>query len=588
MAGNRLELVQKKPNLILFFIIITSLIAIITNFFTLVLASQNSLFYLLFYIPIILTAYSYPRRGSLISTGYAVLFLAMVMATSHESHEIVIASLGHAGIFIVIGFVVSYLAMYFSHEQRIHDRLVEIVESSSDAIIGKTLDGIITDWNKSAERLYGYSAAEVIGKPIAVLLPPDRPDDIRYLLDKIRNGESVERYETVRMTKDGRRIDVSLSISPIKNHRGKIIGASTIAHDISERKRMEDALTQSERKYRELVELLPQTIFEIDRNGTIISANSVALNMFGYEKEDLEKGIKAFFVFSPIDHNRLGENIRRILQGEHLGGTSYTAQRKDGTVFPVIVYSNVILDRNVPVGLRGVLIDVTELKKTQDALELANKKLQLLNSITRHDILNQITTLNIYHSLTEGMVDDKETLSFLQNAKKAADTISRQISFTQEYQDIGVKTPAWQNVHTLFQNAASSFNTRSVIIEPCEKNIEIYADPLLEKVFYNLIDNSLRYGEKLTRIRITHRVDEDGLTLVYEDDGIGIPVEAKQKIFHKGFGKNTGLGLFLAREILAITSITITENGEPGKGVRFGILVPEDMYRLTGATKPLS
>ena len=716
MAGNRLELVQKKSNLILFLIVITSLIAIITNFFALVLANENSLFYLLFYIPIILTAYSYPRRGSLISIGYAVLFLAMVMATSHESHEIVIASLGHAGIFIVIGFVVSYLAMYFSHEQRIHDRLVEIVESSSDAIIGKTLDGIITDWNKSAERLYGYSAAEVIGKPIAVLLPPDRPDDIRYLLDKIRKGESIERYETVRMTKGGRRIDVSLSISPIKNHRGKIIGASTIAHDISERKRMEDTLTQSERKYRELVELLPQTIFEIDRNGTIISANSVALNMFGYEKEDLEKGIKAFFVFSPVDHTRLGENIRRILQGEHLGGTSYTAQRKDGTVFPVIVYSNVILDRNVPVGLRGVLIDVTELKKTQDALaesgqrinfsleaaeigvweldlvkhtawrslrhdqifgyeellpewtyemflhhvlpedrsmvetkfgqalenfsdwefesrirrkdgaicwiwakgrpefndlhgpkkmfglvqditerkqaekalELANKKLQLLNSITRHDILNQITTLNIYHSLTEGMVDDKETLSFLQNAKKAADTISRQISFTQEYQDIGVKTPAWQNVHTLFLNAASSFNTTSVIIEPCEKNIEIYADPLLEKVFYNLIDNSLRYGEKLTRIRITHRVDEEELTLVYEDDGIGIPMEAKQKIFHKGFGKNTGLGLFLAREILAITSITITENGEPGKGVRFGILVPEDMYRLTGATKPLS
>ncbi len=588
MAGNRFELVQKNHNLILFFIIITSMIAIITNFLTLVLANQNSLFYLLFYIPIILTAYSYPRRGVLISLGYAVLFLVMVMVTSQESPEIVITSLGHAGIFIIIGFVVSYLAIYFSHEQRIHDRLVEIVESSSDAIIGKTLEGIITDWNKGAERLYGYSAAEVIGKPITVLLPPDRPDDIRYLLDKIRKGESIERYETIRQTKDGKRTDVSLSISPIKNHRGKIIGASTIAHDISERKRMEDALTQSERKYRELIELLPQTIFEIDRDGTIISANSIALNTFGYEKEDLEKGIKAFYVFSPGDHNRLKENIQRILQGEHLGGISYTAQRKDGTLFPVIVFSNVIMDKNVPVGLRGVLIDVTELKKAQEALEQANKKLQLLNSITRHDILNQITVLNINHSLLEEMVGDKEMLSFLQSAKKAADTISRQISFTQEYHDIGVKTPVWQNVHTHFLNAASSFNTPSVIIESCEKNIEIYADPLLEKVFYNLIDNSLRYGEKLTRIRITHHEDEGGLTLVYEDDGIGIPVEEKQKIFHKGFGKNTGLGLFLVREILAITGITITENGEPGKGVRFGILVPKDMYRMTGATEPLS
>ena len=187
----------------------------------------------MFYIPIILTAYSYPRRGVLLSLGYAVLFLVMVTVTSHESPEIVIASLGHAGIFIIIGFVVSYLAIYFSHERRIHDRLVEIVESSSDAIIGKTLDGIITDWNKGAERLYGFSAAEVIGKSIAILLPSDRPDDIRYLLDKIRKGESIERYETIRLIKGGRRIDVSLSISPIKNHRGTIIGASTIAHDIS-------------------------------------------------------------------------------------------------------------------------------------------------------------------------------------------------------------------------------------------------------------------------------------------------------------------------------------------------------------------
>jgi PAS domain S-box-containing protein len=333
---------------------------------------------------------------------------------------------------------------------------------------------------------------------------------------------------------------------------------------------------------------LPQTIFEIDRGGTIISANSVALKTFGYEKDDLKKGINVLSVFNTGDHNRLKENIRRILQGERLGGTGYTAQRKDGTLFPVIVFSNVILDKNVPVGLRGVLIDVTELKKTEEALERANKKLQLLNSITRHDILNQITVLNIHHSLIEEMVDNRETLSFLQNAKKAADTISRQISFTQEYHDIGVKTPVWQNVHTHFMNAASSFTTTSVIIEPCEKNIEIYADPLLEKVFYNLIDNSLRYGEKLTKIRVTHRVDEEGLTLVYEDDGIGIPLEEKQKIFHKGFGKNTGLGLFLAREILAITGITITENGEPFKGVRFEILVPKGMYRLTGTPKPLS
>jgi PAS domain S-box-containing protein len=310
------------------------------------------------------------------------------------------------------------------------------------------------------------------------------------------------------------------------------------------------------------------------------------LNTFGYTKEDLAKGVNAVWVVSPEDHNRLAENIQKILRREQLGGIGYSAIRKDGTAFPAIIYSNAILHENIPVGIRGVLIDVTELKKAQEALEIANKKLQLLNSITRHDILNQITILNIYHNLTEGMIDNQEILSYLREAKMAADTISRQISFTHEYQDIGVTAPTWQNVQKHFLNAAASLNTKSIMIEPCQENITIYADPLLEKVFYNLIDNSLRHGEKCTKIRLTHLEDKGGLTLIYEDDGVGILLKDKPKIFNKGFGKNTGLGLFLVREILAITGITITENGEPQKGVRFEMRVPRDMYRLTDTTKP--
>jgi signal transduction histidine kinase len=141
-------------------------------------------------------------------------------------------------------------------------------------------------------------------------------------------------------------------------------------------------------------------------------------------------------------------------------------------------------------------------------------------------------------------------------------------------------------VHKSILTAASQLNTGSIAIEPCEKTIEIYADPLLEKVFYNLIDNSVRYGEKLTRNRCTRQVNEHGLILIYEDDGVGIPLEDKLKIFKKGFGKNTGLGLFLAHEILAITAITITENGEQGKGSRFEIRVPKGMYRFTAHKEP--
>jgi PAS domain S-box-containing protein len=450
-----LELSFKKFSFIPSLIIITSFVAIILNFYLLYF-NQTIIFDSLFYLPIILVAYFYPRRGVFITTGYAMVFLAMVLVVPEISRDLVITSLGHMGIFIIIGFVVSYLVFLYSQEQEIHKRLAEIVESSRDAIIGKTLDGIITDWNEGAEHLYGYRSKEVIGKGISLLFPPNRPDELHFLLDKIRKGESLGSYETERITKDGRRIWVSLSLSPIKDERGLVIGASAIAHDITERKLAEDALA------------------------------------------------------------------------------------------------------------------------------MANKKLQLLNSITRHDILNQITVLNIYHSMAETTVENSEALSYLRKAKDATDTISRQISFTHEYQDIGVKKPTWQNVHTCILNAAAYFKNKKIPVEPGKKNIEIYADPLLMEVFFQLIDNSLTHGKKITTIRCTDREDEHGLALFYEDDGVGIPKEDKEKIFQKKLGEYSRLGLFLIREILAITGITITENGEPAQGVRFEIRVPKGAYRFTG------
>jgi len=123
-------------------------------------------------------------------------------------------------------------------------RLAAIVESSDDVIIGKTLDGIITSWNRGAERIYGYSADEAVGQPIAMLVPPDRPDEIPRILESLRRGEKIDHFETVRVTKDGRKLDISLSVSPIRNSAGDIVGASTIARDITERKRSEAALRQ--------------------------------------------------------------------------------------------------------------------------------------------------------------------------------------------------------------------------------------------------------------------------------------------------------------------------------------------------------
>src|ERR671926_478487 len=128
--------------------------------------------------------------------------------------------------------------------EEVRARLAAIVESSDDVIIGKTLDGIITSWNLGAQKIYGYSSEEVVGKPINILVPPDRPDEIPRIMEKLRRGEAIDHYETVRITKDRRLLDVSLTISPIKDSSGNIVGASTIARDITERKRTEEALRE--------------------------------------------------------------------------------------------------------------------------------------------------------------------------------------------------------------------------------------------------------------------------------------------------------------------------------------------------------
>ena len=154
--------------------------------------------------------------------------------------------------------------------------------------------------------------------------------------------------------------------------------------------------------------------------------------------------------------------------------------------------------------------------------------------------------------------------------------------FTRDYQNIGVHSPQWHNVAETVSLALASVDLHSILVDIRVPPVEIYADPLLEKVFYNLIDNSIRHGNQVSKIDFSSHESEAGLILTYCDNGAGISMEDKERIFQKGFGKNTGLGLFLTREILAITGLTITETGVPGKGARFEIVVLKEAYRFSG------
>jgi len=251
---------------------------------------------------------------------------------------------------------------------------------------------------------------------------------------------------------------------------------------------------------------------------------------------------------------------------------------RNGRIYELYVQPQRIDNRTV--GRVYSFHDVTEQRHADDAVRAANRKLVLLANITRHDILNQMTALSGYLELVQQKIHDPGLSGYLDTMKKTVEIIRLQVEFTRDYQDLGLQKPVWQNLKNAFLRSAESFTDRKIVFRCDTGNIEIYADPLIERVFYNLIDNSIRHGELISEIWLSTGSTDPDLLIIYEDNGSGVLPEEKEKIFLKGFGKHTGLGMFLIREILSITGITIRENGVYGQGVRFEIRIPPGKFRF--------
>jgi len=344
--------------------------------------------------------------------------------------------------------------------------------------------------------------------------------------------------------------------------------------------RSQGELRQSEERYRNLADNLPDYILVHDRE-FIRYANPAAAQFMGQpDKTLVGSSIYSFLTAASAEAYRA---YIHALDSRDAPDplTMIDIQLHDDTIRHCLIKTVPIADKGMPV-LLSVITDITERKAAEDALSRVNKKLTILSSITRHDIKNQLMALSTYLELSKEELDTIPTASeYLKKEMKIAEIIGHQIDFTKIYENMGTKSPVWQNINTRVQRAVAALPLRDVgvVVEPLD--LEIYADSLFEKVFYNLIDNALRYGGRaMTTIRITSSETGDGLVIACEDDGVGIPGDDKKCLFEQGYGKNTGLGLFLTREILSITGITIAETGEPGKGARFEILVPKDCYRV--------
>ena len=207
------------------------------------------------------------------------------------------------------------------------------------------------------------------------------------------------------------------------------------------------------------------------------------------------------------------------------------------------------------------------------------KKLEIVGSVTRHDVQNQLTAVIGYTELLDMTVTDPKERSFIEKERAALDKIRLKFQYAKDYQSIGTEPPQWQKISSVIHRATDTYDLKSIRIEDSCGEAAVFADLLLEKAIASMIDNTIRFGGKATVVHVFFKEEPGAPVLVVEDDGVGIAAENKEKIFDRGFGENTGWGLFLAREILAVTGITLTETGTPGTGARFELRLPPDYFR---------
>ncbi|MDO9324810.1 MAG: PAS domain-containing sensor histidine kinase [Methanoregula sp.] len=341
-----------------------------------------------------------------------------------------------------------------------------------------------------------------------------------------------------------------------------------------------------EKACREPAEFHNHVVFTLDRQDIITCVSPNCSDILGFLKEEMiGRPLSAFLV--PDEKCPAGGMGNPIKPGkEH--PFIFQVVGKDGGFHQAMVVSRSVFEEQETAGSFGIIGEVNSGKPAEKMLRQANTRIHLLNSIVRHDINNQLTVLNGYLSLMDQEEDPNNSSEIVRILLGATDRIHKMVTFTSEYKDLGTYLPVWANLYGVFQSVRFTFDTAGVQIipEPACEEFELFCDPLLTKVFQQLVDNSLRHGKKVSRISLRWELVEGGATMVYEDNGCGIPDSLKSTLFNRQNGKKTGYGLFLVHELLAISGFTISETGTPGKGVRFEIRVPAGLFRIV-KSKPL-
>jgi PAS domain S-box-containing protein len=500
--------------------------------------------------------------------------------------------------------------------------LTAIVDSSNSAIVGESLDGTIMTWNAAACRIFGYTAEEAIGMPVFALAWPGEEEQSQGLLHRVRRGERINNLETSRKHKEGRRVFVSLTLFPIRDENGEIVGIAKISTDITDRKfaQMEEARTRaeliSERKYREVIEHAPDAILEIDAKGLIVIANQTAERFFGYTREDLLGAPIEMLI--PEAHNGYRASrraafveagqVRPVEQGLELN-----ARRKDGTEFPIeISLSPIFLDNSVQIV--AVIRDVTQRRRTEqqmralqegylteisarrvEAERLNRLKSEFLASVS-HELRTPLHTIIGFTDLLRE--DPQHTLSvrqyrFVENIQRDSEHLLELINDVLDLSRIeagGLTVqPEQLSLAKVFAQTVDglriSWESKGLRVSfSCEPDLQLLADPTrLRQILSNLISNAIKFTNCGGAISIKGEQEQSFARISVQDTGIGIPAEELSNIFGKfyqvgvttgGVREGTGLGLAICKELVAMHRGEITVSSQVGCGSTFSFTIP--------------
>jgi PAS domain S-box-containing protein len=442
-------------------------------------------------------------------------------------------------------------------ERAARARLAAIVESSEDAIVAKDLNGVITDWNAAAERIFGYSASEVVGRSILTIIPPDLQHEEPVILSKIRAGERIKHHVTQRMHKSGRRLDISLAISPIRDATGKIIGASKIARDVSEQRQYESV----RRTLAAIVESSDDAIVSKNLDGIITSWNRGAERIFGYKAQEIV-GHSVLRLIPPEYRDEEPLILSRIRAGQSIEHHETKRMRKSGEVFDISLSISPIKDETGRVvGASKIARDITE-RKAAERLLLDQEKLAAIarmSATLAHEVNNPLECImNLSYLLAEDTSLSPRAREFatmlVREVQRAADITRQTLNYYREPKETAEVDVAATIEHVLNAkrkkleakniSVRSEFGTRTVLGIAGE----------LRQVFENLIDNAIEALSQDGNITIRTHNGMGSFVMTISDNGTGISRETMGKLFRPFFttksSKGLGIGLWVSKGIL--------------------------------------